>query len=173
VLSDIQERGRLLAVGLLLDGLRHERPQLVHVHNRAVELIHGLVEVAHTDLAEVPWMVLVEENAVVVHTSGVTAPSRMLAVLADAPVASTDMASLLAVLLEAGRHGCWCRLQLRSAQAMQKRTCAGARRGFTPNPTSSWMKEAESSSDCRALFVVQIIILERPTEGRMLYRGPP
>jgi hypothetical protein len=37
------------------------------------------VEVAHTDLAEVAGVVLVEEDVVVVHASGVTAASRVLA----------------------------------------------------------------------------------------------
>lgn len=52
-------------------------------------------------------MVLVEKNPVVMHASGVTATCRMLAMLADAPVASTDVASLLPVLLRASRHGYW------------------------------------------------------------------
>lgn len=49
-------------------------------------------------------MVLVEQDAVVVHASGISTASGMLAVLADTAVPGADVASLLAVLLESGRH---------------------------------------------------------------------
>jgi len=62
------------------------------------------VEVAHADLAEVARMVLVEEDAVVVHATGVTATSRVLPVLADTAVPGGYVAALLAVLLETRRH---------------------------------------------------------------------
>jgi len=62
------------------------------------------VEVTHADLAEVTRMVLVEEDAVVVHATGVTATSRVLPVLADTAVPGGHVAALLAVLLEARRH---------------------------------------------------------------------
>jgi hypothetical protein len=106
-LRDVENRG-LVSAGLshLLGG--YHRPEPLHVHRRAVEPVAELVEVTHTDLAEVPGMVLVEEDAVVVHASGVTATSRMLAVLAHTPVPGGHMAALLAVLLEARRHGRRC-----------------------------------------------------------------
>ena len=49
-------------------------------------------------------MVLVEEDTVVVHASGVTATARMFPVLADTSVAGADVAALLSVLLETGSH---------------------------------------------------------------------
>ena len=51
-------------------------------------------------------MVLIEEDAMVVHAFGITMTSKMLAVLANTTVACTNMASLLAVLLQAHYHGC-------------------------------------------------------------------
>lgn len=49
-------------------------------------------------------MVFVEEDSVVVHTSGVTTTTRMLTVLADTTMAGAHVTALLPVLLEAGRH---------------------------------------------------------------------
>jgi hypothetical protein len=49
-------------------------------------------------------MVLVEEDSVMVHSSGVTSTSGMLSVLSDTTVTGADMASLLPVLLESRRH---------------------------------------------------------------------
>lgn len=69
-----------------------------------MKLVAQPVEVPHSDLAEVARMVLVEEDSVVVHTSGVTSTPRMLPVLSYTAVAGAHVASLLAVLLEAGRH---------------------------------------------------------------------
>ena len=62
------------------------------------------VEVAHTDLTEVTRVVLVEERAVVVLATSVTAAARVGAVLADATMAGGHVAALLAVLGETGRH---------------------------------------------------------------------
>jgi hypothetical protein len=50
-------------------------------------------------------MVLVEQNPVVVHTSGVSPSSRMLPVLAHTTMSSRNMSSFLAILLQPGRHG--------------------------------------------------------------------
>ena len=83
-----------------------ERPELVDVDDGAVELVAKLVKVPHTDFTEIPRMVLVEEDPVVVHASGVTATAGMLAVLADTPVTGADVAPFLAVLLEPRRHRC-------------------------------------------------------------------
>jgi hypothetical protein len=136
VLRHVQERGRLLPVALLLHGHRHQRPQLVHVHDRAVELVHGLVEVAHSDLAEVARMVLVEQNAVMVHASGVTTTSGMLAVLAHTSMPGTDMASFLAVLLQPGRHGCRSQQQKQTLHREERGGTELPAAGFTPNPNS-------------------------------------
>ncbi|KAK2983338.1 hypothetical protein RJ640_016076 [Escallonia rubra] len=104
VLSHVDDRnvaGRRLVLGLL----REHRPEPLDVDHGAVELVAEAVEVAHADLAEVARVILVEENAVVVHATGVSAPAGMLTVLADTAVAGGDVAPLLPVLLQAGRHG--------------------------------------------------------------------
>ena len=49
-------------------------------------------------------MVLVEEDSVVVHATGVTAATGVLPVLPDTAVPGGHVTALLAVLLEAGRH---------------------------------------------------------------------
>ena len=124
VLCHVQKRSRLLTLNLLSHGLGHQGPQLIDVDDRTMELVHGLVEVTHTDLSKVPWMVLVEEDAVVVHTSSVTTTSRMLPVLAHTSMSSTDVASFRAVLLQAGRHGSCLRVAApacRATKRMRKR----------------------------------------------------
>ena len=103
-LRHVQERG-LVATGRLGDLVGgHHRPEPLDVDRGAVELVAELVEVAHADLAEVARVVLVEEDAVVVHASGVTATSRVLPVLADAAVPRRHVTALLPVLLQARRH---------------------------------------------------------------------
>jgi len=62
------------------------------------------VELSHTNLTEVSRMVLVHKNAVVVLATGVTASTRMLAVLADTAVTGGDVTALFAVLVKTGRH---------------------------------------------------------------------
>lgn len=69
-----------------------------------MEFVAEFVEVSHTYFTEVTGMILVEEDAMVVHTSGVASSSRMLTVFADSAVAGAYVAALLAVFLEAGCH---------------------------------------------------------------------
>ena len=79
----VNDEGLTLLLGGSLLGLSgHEAPDLVEVDCGGVELLGGPVEVTHTDLSEVTGMVLVEVDTLVVLTSGVTATSRMLPVLA-------------------------------------------------------------------------------------------
>lgn len=59
------------------------------------------MEVAHADLTEEARVILIEHDAVVVLTTGITATTRMLPVLANAAVAGTDVSALLAVLPQA------------------------------------------------------------------------
>ena len=83
VVQDVNNEGlTLLLRGSLLGLIGHEAPDFVEVDGGCVELLGGPVEVTHTDLSEVTGMVLVEVDALVVLTSGVTATSRMLPVLA-------------------------------------------------------------------------------------------
>jgi hypothetical protein len=102
-LGHVKQRHVVLG-GLVLHLLGNERPQLVNVDDWAVKFVAQPVEVPHADLAEVTRVVLVKEDSVVVHTSGVTSTPRVLPVLSDSAMTSANVASLLAVLLEAGRH---------------------------------------------------------------------
>jgi hypothetical protein len=104
MLRDVQQRRRRIAADFLPHCLGHERPELVDVDERAEEFVLGLVEVPHSDLSEVSRMVFVEENSMVVQSSGVSSSSGMLSVFADSPMPSTNMASLFSVLLQPRRH---------------------------------------------------------------------
>lgn len=66
------------------------------------------MEVPHTNLTEVTRVVLVDVGTVVVLTTGHTATTRRLPVLADTTFTGRDVAAVLAGLGEAGRHcgGC-------------------------------------------------------------------
>merc|ERR1719291_1345294 len=79
----------------------NQGPQLVQVDAGLVEVgVVGVhVEVPHADLAEVPGMVLVEVDAVVMLATGVTATSGVLPVLSDPSVTVGHMSSQLPGLL--------------------------------------------------------------------------
>lgn len=130
-LGDVDD-GRLALLGLLgllLRLLRHERPEALDVDRRAVRAVAQQVEVAHTDLTEVTRMELVHQDAVVVLTTGVTATTRVLAVLADTAVAGAHVTTLLAVLRETRRlHGTTTRCV--SARVIHH-PCAAVRRVFS------------------------------------------
>ncbi|KAF3783033.1 hypothetical protein EJ110_NYTH32983 [Nymphaea thermarum] len=102
-LGDVNEGG-VVCRRLLLGVRREERPKLVDVDGGAVELVPQLVKVPHTHLPEVPRVVLVEEDPVVVEATSITATTGVLPVLADTSVTGANMTSLLPVLLEPGRH---------------------------------------------------------------------
>lgn len=72
-----------------------------------MEFVAEFVKVTHSDFAEVTRVILVEEDAVVVHSSGVSSASRVLSVFADSAVAGAYVAALLPVFLEAGCHFFW------------------------------------------------------------------
>ena len=59
---------------------------------------------ASSYLSEVSWMVFVEVDPVMVLTSGVTASTRMLTVLANTTVTMGHVAAKLTGLLFVGRH---------------------------------------------------------------------
>ena len=63
------------------------------------------VEVPHADLAEVPGVVLVEVDAVVMLATGVSATSGVLPVLSDPSVTMGHMSSQLPGLLLGCGHG--------------------------------------------------------------------
>jgi prephenate dehydrogenase len=62
------------------------------------------VEVPHTNLSKESRVVLVKQDAVVVLATGITATTRVLAVLANAAMTSTDMPTLFAVLPQPCGH---------------------------------------------------------------------
>lgn len=87
VLRYVNDGGLAAALGFLCLGLlkcrsRYQRPQLLHVDRWAVVLLLGLAKVSHTDLAKVSRVEAIEQDAVVVLATGVTATTRVLAVLA-------------------------------------------------------------------------------------------
>jgi len=84
--------------------LSQKSPQLVQVDDRAVVVVLLLVEVAHTDLSEVSRVVLVEHDPVVVLSSGVTASTGVLPVLADTTVSVGHVSSLMPSALQTSSH---------------------------------------------------------------------
>lgn len=64
---------------------------LVEVDNRLPELVLELVEVPHTNLSEVTWMVLVDVGTVVVLTTSHTTTTGMLSVLANTTMTGRDV----------------------------------------------------------------------------------
>ena len=91
-------------LGGLVDTLAGGVEDLVNVDGGAEAAVLQDVELAHTDLTEVTRMVLVHEDSVVVLTTGVTATTGMLAVLADTAVAHLDVTALLAGLVQTSGH---------------------------------------------------------------------
>lgn len=76
-----------------------QRPQLIQVKSWAEFVLATQVEVPHTNFTEVTGMVFVEVDAMVVHTTSVTATSRMLTVLANTTMTVTYMTTQLSGLL--------------------------------------------------------------------------
>lgn len=76
---------------------------------KKVSTSRGIESFPAAHLSEVPRVELVEEDTVVVLSTGVTPPARMLPVLPDTPVARRDVPPLLAVLRETRRLRCRCR----------------------------------------------------------------
>ena len=92
------ERLVLSNLGALLAA--HKRPQLVEVDDGAVELVARQVEVAHAELAEVSWMILIEVDPMMMLTTGVTTSTRVLSVLPHTAMASAHVTPLLTILLQ-------------------------------------------------------------------------
>ena len=95
--------------GLALLGLRRlvggdQLRNVGQVDRRLPRRVGLLVEVAHAALSEVPWMVLVEVQAVVVLATSVTATGLVLLMLANATIAAEGAATLVAGLAKTGRH---------------------------------------------------------------------
>ena len=103
VLGNINDGGLLLALEVLNVETR-EGPETIEVDNGHVILCALVTEVAHTNLTEVTRVILIEQDTVVVLTSGVTTTSWMLSVLSDTTVTGRDVSSVLTGLLQLGGH---------------------------------------------------------------------
>ena len=68
---------------------------LVEVDDWLPEVVLLLVEVSHTNLSEVTWMVLVQVGTVMVLTTSKTTSTRMLAVLADTSLTGGNMSAAM------------------------------------------------------------------------------
>lgn len=68
---------------------------LVEVDDWLPEVVLLLVEVSHTNLSEVTWMVLVQVGTVVVLTTSKTTSTWMLAVLADTSLTGGNMSAAM------------------------------------------------------------------------------
>ena len=84
--GDTGQVGRVIITrcGKILDVIEAEGPEAVGADGGVVELLAGMVEVAHADLTEVPRMVVVVEHTVVVHAFGAIAASEVPPILLDA-----------------------------------------------------------------------------------------
>ena len=90
-----------ILVALLGGNKGHE---FIDVHDGLPVVVAEKMEVSHTNLTEVTGMVFVQVGTVVVLTTGKTTSTRVLAMLADTTVSSTDMASVLSRLAQVGGH---------------------------------------------------------------------
>jgi hypothetical protein len=61
--------------------LSDQRPEFVEVEGWGEAVVTVQVEVSHSNLSEVTRMVLIKVDSMMMHTTGVTATSRMLTVL--------------------------------------------------------------------------------------------
>merc|ERR1719446_1850684 len=108
-LDDVDHRRLVLLVRIVEPGLlRDKRPELVDVDCRTVLAVLDEMEVANADLPEVPWVVLVEVDAVLVLAAGVPAAAGMLPVLADAALAGRNLPAHVPILLQPRRHRSCC-----------------------------------------------------------------
>lgn len=82
--------------------LGNHRGELIDVDDGLPLGLTGQVEVTHTDLTEVAGMVTVHVDAVMVHTTGKTTTSGMLAVLSNTTVTGRNVSALLAIFLIVG-----------------------------------------------------------------------
>nr|CCC93067.1 unnamed protein product [Trypanosoma congolense IL3000] len=83
---------------------RNQLGEVVQVDRWLPRRVLLLVIVVHAALPKVSGMVLPEVNTVMVLTASITAARGVLAVFADAAVATERGATLMACLLEASRH---------------------------------------------------------------------
>lgn len=80
---------------------------LVEVDDWLPEVVLLLVEVSHTDLSEVTWMVFIHVGSVVVLTTSKTTTTRVLAVLSYTTLSGGDVtaAEVVLVYCSSNAHG--------------------------------------------------------------------
>ena len=78
--GDTDQGGRVVitSCGRILDVIGAEGPEVVSADGGVVELVAGMVEVAHADLTRIPRMVVVVEHMAVAHVSGAIAASGVI-----------------------------------------------------------------------------------------------
>merc|ERR1719431_1901099 len=82
----------------------NQGPEFIKVHCGTVILVHGFVEVEHTNFSKVTRMVFIHQGSMVMLTTSFSTATGMFTVFTDTTVTSTDMSSLFTVLSESGRH---------------------------------------------------------------------
>lgn len=96
--------GELATGGLSLVLLADEVGEAVHVGDGLEDGGALPVEVAHTNLTEIPGMVLVHHDAMVVLAASVATAGDVLAVAANTTLTGANVTAALTVLLMAGGH---------------------------------------------------------------------
>lgn len=89
----LQTNPKFLLLHIRIDSQDVDLTYLIDVDSGLPELLVGLVEVTHTNLTEVTRVELVDVGTVVVLTTGHTATTGGLAVLADTTVTGRHMAA--------------------------------------------------------------------------------
>jgi hypothetical protein len=83
-------------LGSLIDTFSRYIENFVEIDRRSVISVSQHVISSHTDLTKVTRMVLIHEDAMVMLTSSITAPTGMLSVLSNTSMSHLDVSSLLA-----------------------------------------------------------------------------
>jgi hypothetical protein len=81
---------------------RNERPQFIDINNWRKLSVFIQAEMSHSFLSEVAGMILIEQNSVMVLTTGITSTGRMFSVLANTTVAVGYVSSHLSGLFQTG-----------------------------------------------------------------------
>lgn len=83
-------------LGCLVNTLSGYVEELVEVDGGGEGAVLQLVEMAHTNFTKITRVIFIHVDTVVVLSTGVTATTRMLTVLADTTMSHLDVAALLA-----------------------------------------------------------------------------
>jgi hypothetical protein len=97
----VEDGGLLTSLGLGEDLVSEDGPELVHIGDRTEGLVAFQVVVAHTNFTEETRVKLIEQGAVVVLATGVTATTGVGAMLTDTTMTRGDVSALLSVFVGA------------------------------------------------------------------------